>query len=185
MKKRNLWPVKITIAAFLISVVMAVVTNGFIADVNIFVALSVLLVVILMGIVFDIIGIAFTVADETPFHSRSTKGYKGSREAIKLIRSADKVSSFCNDVIGDIAGVLSGGLGAAIAATLYQNFSFIPATVISMVVTALVASMTVGGKALGKGIAIGQSLNIVEKISVIIYYLTNITRIFTIRKKDR
>ncbi len=181
-KKFDFWPVKITIAAFLISVIMAILTNGFIDDVNIVVAFVILLFVIFLGILFDIVGLAVTVADETPFHSRSTRGYPGSREAIKLIRNANKVSSFCNDVIGDIAGVLSGGLAAAIVTNIYSVYDAIPATVLNMLLTALVASATVGGKALGKGIAINRSESIVKKISVIIYWFS---KIFTFRKKDR
>lgn len=169
-KKLDLWPVKITVAAFLISVIMAVITNGFIDDVNIFLAFAILVVVILLGIIFDIIGLAVTVADETPFHSRSTRGYKGSPEAISLIRNAGKVSSFCNDVIGDIAGVLSGGLGTSIAASIYSAYSIIPATVINMLLTAVIAATTVGGKAAGKNIAKNNSEYIVMRISVIVYW---------------
>ena len=181
-KSRDLWPLKITVGAFFISIIMAVVTNGFVNDVNIFVAVAILVVVILIGIVFDIIGLAVTVADETPFHSRSTRGYRGSPEAIKLIRNAGKVSSFCNDVIGDIAGVLSGGLAASIGASIYAAHSFVPATVINMLLTALVASVTVGGKAAGKNIAVKHSELIVMRISVIVYWAV---RIFTFDKKEK
>jgi len=184
MKKIDLWPLKITIAAFLISIVMAVVTNGFIEDVNIFLAIAILVVVILLGIVFDIIGLAVTVADETPFHSRSTRGYKGSPEAIRLIRNAGKVSSFCNDVIGDIAGVLSGGLGASVAMSLYKMYSVLPATVINMILTAIIAAFTVGGKAAGKNVAKNYSENIVIKISIVVYWFNRFF-VFGKRKKDR
>lgn len=181
-KKFDFWPIKITIAAFLISVIMAIVTNGFIDDVNIFVAFAILLVVIFLGIIFDIIGLAVTIADETPFHSRSTRGYVGSPQAIRLIRNAGKVSSFCNDVIGDIAGVLSGGLGASIAASLYTMLDTVPASIISMLLTAFVASATVGGKAVGKGIANRHCDTIVMRIAVIAHYAG---KAFTFRKKDR
>lgn len=181
-KKMDLWPLKITIGAFLISVIMAVVTNGFIDDVNIFVAIAILIVVILLGIVFDIIGLAVTIADETPFHSRSTRGYRGSPEAIMLIRNAGKVSSFCNDVIGDIAGVLSGGLAASIATSIYMTYSVIPATVVNMILTAIVAAATVGGKAAGKNIAKKHSENVVMKISVLVYWFK---KIFTFEKREK
>ncbi len=169
-KKIDLWPLKITVAAFLISVIMAVLTNGFIKDVNIFLAVAILIVVIFLGVLFDIIGLAITISDETPFHSRSTRGYKGSKEAIKLIRSAGKVSSFCNDVIGDIAGVLSGGLAASVATGIYMSYSVIPATIINMLITAFVAALTVGGKAVGKNIAKNNSEKILMKISILIYW---------------
>ena len=85
-------------------------------------------------------------------------------------------------MIGDIAGVLSGGLGAAIVSSLYAVFDALPATVLNMLLTALVASVTVGGKAVGKGIAQKHSDGIVNKIAVITYYTT---KFFSFRKKDR
>jgi len=179
-KNKDLWPLKITVGAFLISIIMAVVTNGFINDVNIFVAVAILIVVILLGIAFDIIGLAVTIADETPFHSRSTRGYRGSSQAIALIRNAGKVSSFCNDVVGDIAGVLSGGLAASIATGIYMAYDAIPATLINMLLTALVASATVGGKAAGKNIAKKYSELIVMKISVLVSVLP-----FNGKKRDK
>ena len=183
-KHKDLWPLKITVGAFFISIIMAVLTNGFINDVNIFIAVAILILVVLLGIVFDIIGLAVTIADETPFHSRSTRGYKGSRQAIWLIRNAGKVSSFCNDVIGDIAGVLSGGLAAAIATSVYSAYDMIPATFINMVLTAVVASATVGGKAAGKNVAKKYSELIVMRISVLVYFFTGFFS-FTKKKRER
>ena len=182
MKKIDLWPIKITVAAFIISMIMAIVTNGFSDGVNIVVAFLILLLVILLGIIFDILGLAVTIADETPFHSRSTRGLKGSPEAIKLIRNAGKVSSFCNDVIGDIAGVLSGGLAASIAVSLFNMYPLLPATFISMLLTAIVSALTVGGKAAGKGVAKKYCDTIVMNIAVIIHYAKNV---FSFRKRDR
>lgn len=181
-KKIELWPIKITVAAFIISMIMAVVTNKLSDGVNVVIAFFILLLVILLGIVFDILGLAVTIADETPFHSRSTKGKKGSPEAIKLIRNAGKVSSFCNDVIGDIAGVLSGGLAASIAISLYKLYPFIQATFVNMLLTSVVSALTVGGKAAGKGVAKKYCDSIVMHIAVIIHYGKNV---FSFRKRDR
>ena len=174
-KRKNYWPLKITVAAFIISILIGILTNSFIEKVDILVSFVILLLVIFLGIIFDIIGISVTIAEETPFHSRSTRGYKGSKEAIKLIRNADKVSSFCNDVIGDIAGVISGGLAAAIAVNILKSYSFINAAALNLLLTAVVSAITVGGKAVGKGIALKCGENIVLKVSVVIYYLKRIT----------
>ena len=174
-KRKNYWPLKITVAAFIISILIGILTNSFIEKVDILVSFVILLLVIFLGIIFDIIGISVTIAEETPFHSRSTRGYKGSKEAIKLIRNADKVSSFCNDVIGDIAGVISGGLAAAIAVNILKSYSFINAATLNLLLTAVVSAITVGGKAVGKGIALKCGENIVLKVSVVIYYLKRIT----------
>ena len=67
-----------------------------------------------MSIFFDIIGIAATAAEEVPFHSMASKKQDGAKWAIILIRNADRVSSFCNDIIGDICGVLSGAVSTYI-----------------------------------------------------------------------
>lgn len=179
---KNLWPLKITIAAFFISVVIGVFTNSFIDNVDILAAFVILLLVIFLGIVFDIIGISVTIAEETPFHSRSTRGYEGGREAIKLIRNADKVSSFCNDVIGDIAGVISGGLAAAIGTSICRMYPSLKAVLINLLLTAAVASLTVGGKAVGKGIALKHGESIVLRIAIII---NTITKLFSFGKRRR
>ena len=39
-----------------------------------------------------------------------------------LIRNAGKVSSFCNDVIGDISGVISGTASALIVFNITKEF---------------------------------------------------------------
>ena len=39
-----------------------------------------------------------------------------AEDALRLIRNAGRVSSFCNDVIGDICGVISGSAAAVISA---------------------------------------------------------------------
>jgi len=183
-KKKNYWPLKITIAAFIISILIGMLTNAFIDKVDLLVSFIILLLVIFLGIIFDIIGISVTISEETPFHSRSTRGYKGGREAIKLIRSADKVSSFCNDVIGDIAGVISGGLAAAIAVNILRSYSLLNSAVLNLFLTAVVSALTVGGKAVGKGIAIKHGEDIVLKVSLVIYYFKKVFS-FNIRKKER
>ncbi len=48
---------------------------------------------ILIGIVFDIIGVSVTVAEERPFHSMAAHGEKSASCAMQLIRNAEKVSS--------------------------------------------------------------------------------------------
>ncbi len=167
-KGRIGWAIYITIITFILSMSMNVATNEILEKVNIYVAFSVLLAVILIGIVFDIIGIAITSVSEAPFHARSAKGMKGGKEAIALIRSADKVSNFCNDVIGDIAGVISGGLAATIVALMTQ-----PDTtenrVMNLILAGIVAALTVGGKAMGKGFALSKGDSIIAFVGRTVY----------------
>lgn len=181
-KGRYSWAIKITIATFFISLIIGVTTNTVLDYVNLAVAFIVLIAVILLGIIFDIIGISVTSATEVPFHSKSTRGHAGSKEAITLIRNAEKVSSFCNDVIGDIAGVISGGLAAAIVALIHAKYSFLNAVILNFLLTAVVAALTVGGKAMGKGFAMRNSESIITRVGKLIFYGK---RLFHIKQEKR
>ena len=72
----------------------------------------VVLVIIITGVVFDVIGIAVTAADETPFNSMASKKIRARQSLAAAERP--QVSSFCNDVVGDICGVVSGVAGTSI-----------------------------------------------------------------------
>ena len=63
--------------------------------------------------IFDIIGVAVTAAREEPFHAMAVDRVSGAQQAIRLVRHADKVATFTNDMIGDVAGTLSGAVAAA------------------------------------------------------------------------
>ena len=127
-------------------------------------AFIILFAIILIGIVFDIVGVAVTSADERPFHSMAARKVPGAREAIRLLRNAERVSSICNDVVGDICGVISGSASATIAAQILNNFEFSWPRVVGLMMSALVAGFTVGGKAIGKTFAINSSTTIVHGV---------------------
>ena len=147
------------------------------------VAFLILLAIVLIGIIFDIIGVAVTSADEKPFHSMAARKVPGAQEAIKLLRSAEKVSSICNDVIGDVCGVVSGSASAAIAAQVLQKVSFSWPQMVTLLMSALVAGLTVGGKAVGKTFAINSCTMIVQMVGKLIWALGNIPSLFKKREK--
>ena len=132
-------------------------------------AFLILFAIILIGILFDIIGMAVASADEKPFHSMAARNVPGAREAIDLLRNAERVSSICNDVVGDICGVVSGSASATIAAQLLQNFDFTWPQIISLSMSALAAGLTVGGKAMGKGFAVSSSTAIVHTVGKLLH----------------
>lgn len=109
-----------------------------------------------LGIVFDILGVAVTAADEKPFHSMAAHREKGAREALSLLKNASHVSSVCNDVVGDICGIVSGTTAAVIVVQLQRALST-RTVLLSVGVTALISGLTIGGKALGKTFAIKKS----------------------------
>ena len=107
----------------------------------------------------------------------------GAHEAISLLRNAERVSSICNDVVGDICGVVSGSASALIAAQVLKNFTFTWPQIVSLLMSALVAGLTVGGKAIGKIFAIGSCTKIVHTVGRLIYALRHMGDIFKRKKK--
>ena len=138
-------------------------------------AFVILLAIVFLGIVFDIIGMAVATADVKPFHSMAARKVPGAHEAIRLLRNAERVSSICNDVVGDICGVVSGSASATIATLILMNIDTDWPRGISLAMSALVAGLTVGGKAIGKNIAVKSCIPIVHTVGRIIHGMHRIT----------
>lgn len=156
------WIIKITSITFFVSLLFSLISETIIPNADIFISVVLVFVFIGLGILFDIIGVSITVADEKTFNSMAAKNVKGAKLAVKLIKNAEKVSSFCNDVIGDICGIISGS--TSIAVILANTFKW-NLLLTSLITTALVASLTIGGKAIGKTFAINKSDVIIFKFS--------------------
>ena len=154
------WIILIFVLTMLISGTMSFVSSELLGRANLAVSFLILIAIVLIGIIFDIIGVAVTSAEETPFHSMASRKVPEAAEALKLIRNANRVSSFCNDVIGDICGVISGAASATIAAKAIAGRSANP--FVELLLSALVAALTVGGKAFGKTFAIHMGTPIVQ-----------------------
>lgn len=101
------WLITVTISSFILSLVFSYISTTAISDLKVLPSIIILLIVIFLGIFFDLIATSVTVANEQDFHARASKKITGSKTAIKLIRNSAKVANFCADVIGDICGVLS------------------------------------------------------------------------------
>ncbi len=169
LKKDVEWIIMVTLMAFTITFVMTIFSESALANVTLWMGIAVVLLFVIIGIIFDMIGIAVTVADQKVFHSMAAKKVKGARRALKLMKNASKVSSFCNDVIGDICGILSGAAASTIALLLSSRMN-IDIFWVTLVSTSLIAALTIGGKACGKSIAINHSNNILFKFSKVISF---------------
>ena len=161
------WIITVTILAFCISLAFSFFSETTIPNANSIVATIVILLFIGIGIVFDMIGIAITVADIKTFNSMATKQVSGANLAVKLIKNNEKASSFCNDVIGDICGIISGSAGVALSSILANTFN-LNLFIVSLIITAIIAALTIGGKAIGKATAINKSTPILFHFSKII-----------------
>ena len=156
------WVVLISMLSFIISLIFSFIGETIIPNAHIFISSILVFAFIFLGILFDMIGISVTVADIKTFNSMATKKVKGATLAVRLIKNADKVSSFCNDVIGDICGIISGSTGLSIAIVVSRELN-LPLISVTLLITAVIAALTIGGKALGKSFAINKSNDILYK----------------------
>ncbi len=168
MKKiKHDWILKATLISFLISLFFTSLSEIVLSQLNLVIAFFLLLSIILIGIMADIIGVAVTAANKRAFNSMAAKKISGSRIAIDLISNAPKVNSIFNDIIGDVCNIISGTIGIIIALTIYNKYGF-NLFAATLLVTSLIASITIGGKALGKEIAIKNNIKILLHFSKIL-----------------
>lgn len=167
-KKNNTkWLITITILAFIISFVFSLISEMTLSNVHLVIGIIILILFIAIGIIFDMIGVAVTSGTESPLNAMSSKKIKGAKTAVSFKKNADKVSSFCNDVIGDICGIISGSAGVTITSTISETYN-LDIFWVGLIITAIIASLTIGGKALFKSVAIKNSNKIVHITAKII-----------------
>lgn len=160
-KGRTRWIVTAFLLSFAITAILSAASDKVVDALPIAAAAVVLIIVISLGVVFDIIGLAVATADIKPFNSMASRRLKTGQKAVWLINNTEKVSSFCNDIVGDIAGVVSGATGAGIAIKVFSTADADIAFLLTLCLTSLIAAFTVGFKAIGKSIAIKHNYNIV------------------------
>ena len=165
MKKSNRkWILVVTLLAFILSIIMSFISSIVLKNVTLIVSIIVTFLFILLGIVFDIIGVATTCGDEEVFHSMGARKIRSGKIGVRLIKNASKVSSVCCDVIGDICGIISGTTGSILATKIALKFSFNEFYTI-LIITGFISALTIGGKALGKTLAINKSNYILYDVS--------------------
>jgi len=169
------WSISIAVITFVLAAIFSIASNGILNGLPWSLGLLVVLFIVLIGIFFDMIGIAATAADETPFHSMAARKVYGAKHSIRIVRNADRVASFCNDVIGDISGIISGTAAALVIIQFSQNMDISKHSPIeygiNVGLTSLIAALTVGGKAFGKSFAITYSRDIIFQVGKVMHFL--------------
>lgn len=159
------WLFWIFISTLILSAIFNMLSTELVENVNnMVISFILLVVVVVVGIGFDLIGTAVTSADEVPFHAMASDKKKGAKESLKLIKNADRVANVCADVIGDICGVLSGAIAALIATNIAKKLGQSDITVTTLIVTSVVTAFTVWFKGLFKQVAIKNSTSIITGI---------------------
>ena len=114
---------------------------------------------ILVSIIFDGVGlsVASCSQDDIKKYARFTKQYAIAQF---LVRNAEKVNNICADVIGDMCGILCGACGASIVVQLNIHSSG-GGHWMTIIISSVIAAITVGGKASLKKVAVKNSAEFV------------------------
>jgi len=173
-KAKKKWVLRITMISFFLAIGVGILSEISIKNLNIYGAFVVLLFIVFLGVFFDGIGIAVAASNPRPFNAMAAKKVKGARKAVELSLNADRVSNFCNDVIGDIAGIISGAAIAAIAIKMVLwDYSLYNMSLVAVLLSGLTAALTIGGKALGKKIALTHWKTIVYYFALVLWTVEN------------
>lgn len=166
-KLKNALKFSLTIAVitFVLAAIFSVISSSILANVTWVIGLIIVLIIVFLGILFDMLGVASTAANIVPLNAMAAQKVYGAKEAVVIVKNADKFSSFANDVIGDISGIIS---GTAIAVVVLNLSTILGGGVgspteifLSVFFTSVIAALTVGGKALGKFLAINSNVKII------------------------
>ena len=161
----RLWLVQIFFTSLCLSVLFALISELTLSHASLALALFLIMLLVGTSVLFDLIGVAITACNIKPLLELQQKGVRGASVAVKLVKNADKVSCVCSDVIGDICSILSGAGGVAISViiiNLLPNFSNI---LLSIIISSVIASLTILGKAIGKSYALNDPVSIVMAVS--------------------
>jgi len=174
LKNSLKWSVMVTGVTFILACIFTIASTSMLDGIPWGLGMLMVIVLILIGIFFDIMGLAAAAADEIPFHGMASAKVAGSKQAIRIVRNADRFSNFCNDVVGDMTSVISGAAVAVVVIKLFSSYSGehdVIRTIVTVIFTAIVSALTVGGKAMGKSLAIYYSISIVLMIGKLFYLL--------------
>ncbi|MFD2618351.1 hypothetical protein [Terrilactibacillus laevilacticus] len=176
IKKSLKFSSSIAVITLVLAAIFTIVSNILLSDVNAIVGTLIVLGIVLIGIIFDIVGVASTAANEIPLHAMASERVHGAKHAVYIARNADRVSTFCNDVIGDISGIVSGTASAIVVIEMASHFISHEdgsglQNAISVLFTSAVAGITVFGKALAKTYAISHATKIVFRVGILCYII--------------
>ena len=154
---------------FSLAVIVSIASSFFLENISsLLLGFLLLLVIIFINVIFDAIGTAATAATEPPFHAKAADRVVGANEAVFLVRNADRVANYCGDVVGDVCGTISGAIGATIALRLIIKQPTLDELIISVFMSAVIATITVGGKAVGKTLAVEEANEIIFAVGRIL-----------------
>lgn len=167
------WPVKILVIALFLSLGISVASEFALSNAGIAVSAVIILLLWVFGVVSDMIGVAAASASIEPFNAMSSRKVRGAKEGRMLVKNAEKVSSICNDVVGDICGIISGAAGSVISVKIItESMGNSVQILIAASVSAVIAGLTIFGKAAMKKVAMDNSTKVILTVGKILSIFT-------------
>ncbi len=175
---------RICILTFFVAFVVSLLSESISSASGMITAGLILVVLIVVSIVADGVGVSVTCANKCKIAEMELGGVKGAKAARVMVAHAELVNSICADLVGDICSIISGACGATIVVELVR---FCPddsvAMWISITMSSIIASLTVGGKSLVKSLAIGKSEDFIVKAARIISKFCNVEKLLNRKHK--
>src|SRR5699024_9030524 len=165
MKSSIKFSITIAVITFVLAAIFSSFSSAILPKVTWVLGMLLVLFFVVIGIFFDMLGIASAAADEAPLHAMAAEKVTGAREAVLIYKNVDKFASFCNDVIGDISGIISGSALTVVMIEIMNINNIEEESLLqiglSVFLTSIIAALTVGGKAIGKYMAMNSSTEII------------------------
>lgn len=163
-KKQLIWALKITVISFVVSTMFSIISQTAASSANVYILFTILLIFLIINIAFDGIALAATTCPIDVVNSMASQKVKNASGAVLICKKSDKVASICADVIGDVAGILSGVCAAGIVyeiVKLNQSINNVAIIFISAAISGVISAITIGGKALMKRVAMKNNIKYV------------------------
>jgi hypothetical protein len=143
------------IGSFFLAIIFTFFSEFFTSKLNsIFLSLVFLFFIVLINIAADVVGTAVTAASHVPFNAKAAKRIRGAPHGLQLVKNADKVANLTNDMMSDITTTVGGALGISIVVQIMKSEPALSQFWLNILITALIASVIVSGKAYSKKIAL-------------------------------
>ena len=84
------WIIEIFIITFILSICFSFISTNGVSKLDVVPAIFILVLVIFIGILFDIIGVSITAASPKVFHSMNARKVKGANVAVNFIKNSER-----------------------------------------------------------------------------------------------
>lgn len=155
------WGLSVLFLSFALTVLFSFITEISIKGSPVYICIIVLIVLLVLNIGCDMLANAIITCNAEVFHAMASNKIKGAKRAVTFCKNSTKLGSVFADIIGDICGIVSGAAGSVLVVYIAANGGSTAELISSIGVSAVIAALTVGGKAIFKHFALKFNKQIV------------------------